>query len=968
LHAGFLVPGRATSRVADFTRPNLRGESPRYQNEVPMAADDSLPSSPFDSVEFGDLFREIIDSALDAVITTDGAGLIVDWNSQAEVIFGWKLAEVAGKHIADAVIPRRHRRRFARAIRNFQANLRGKVFARRTEQTAVHRDGREFPVELSITPIHYGDAVMLTAFVRDISQRKRYEARLERQALEARLLHQATTVAAEAASFNEALEQCVNIICELTNWPVGHVFVPDPSGEVLVSPGIWYFDHPEDHVALREISERVRLRRGEGFAGRIWETGDPSWIANIRSDPTFVRARECSQLSVKGVFGFPVRVRSEIVAVLEFFTRGEVAPDAQLLLLIRNISDQLGRVFERKKAEQERAQLAAIVDSSYDAIIGLNLEGIITTWNAGAAWVYGYSAEEAIGQPVSLITPDRGSDEDSELIDALQEGRRLEQFAVVRQRKDGELIDVSITSSPLRDSFGRLVGSSSIERDVSAQKRHETMLREAKDAAEAANRAKSEFLANISHELRTPMNAILGMTDLALEEDLAPMVRDYLETGHDSARTLLYLLNDVLDFSRMEAGRFELNPAPFDLRQILDETIRIVSLRAHEKGLELAYDLPANVPTALFGDGGRLRQVIMNLVGNAVKFTEQGEVLVAVHCVDRRDGQVCLQFEVSDTGIGISAADQEQIFAPFTQVDASTTRRHTGSGLGLTICREIVDLMQGRLWVDSEPDRGSCFSFLVWFDLSDQPVDAAGNGGAPDLAGLPVLVVDDSRTNLRIVGEYLKNWSMQPKLVDDPQSALAELRAASSDGRPYPLCIVDALMPELDGFSLIELVRADPKLAGATVLMLASADRQVFDERCRELEIADYLEKPVSQSRLLDAMLTALDVSPPVGEAASPALRASHPLRVLIAEDTPANQKVVRSILEKRGHRTELANNGREAIDLIESKKYDVVLMDVQMPVDGRLPRPPGRSARWRPSAQPPAAATRPGGDCPSSP
>ena len=412
-------------------------------------------------------------------------------------------------------------------------------------------------------------------------------------------------------------------------------------------------------------------------------------------------------------------------------------------------------------------------------------------------------------------------------------------------------------------------------------------------------------------------------------------MRDYLTTAYESAQTLLYLLNDLLDFSRMSAGHLELENEPFRLRETLDTAMKSLSLRASEKGLELACQINTHVPNFLRGDAMRLRQIIVNLAGNAIKFTDQGEVVVDVRALSRRDSEAFLRFSVRDTGIGISKEDQQKIFSPFTQVDASTTRNETGSGLGLAIVRELVGKMGGTICLESEPGRGSHFYFTVPFEVLP---DARLTQGTTELVELPVLVVDDNRTNQVILEETLSNWSMRPTVVGSAKAALEVLRNAEEAGRSYPVLIVDALMPEMDGFMLVEELSEKRRDSGEpmTVLMLSSADRQTFKNRCEKLHVSAYLEKPISQSELLDTLMTVLK-GPLLDRDSFERMQPTpQTMSILVAEDTPANQKVIRAILEKRGHEVQIANNGREAVDCIKQRPFDVILMDVQMPtMDG---------------------------------
>ena len=557
-------------------------------------------------------------------------------------------------------------------------------------------------------------------------------------------------------------------------------------------------------------------------------------------------------------------------------------------------------------------------------------------------------------------------------------GRRIE-FPALRADGTEFPVELSITRVPSVEPplFTGFV------RDVSDRQRIEQVQREAKDAAETANRVKSEFLANVSHELRTPMNAVLGMLHLTLREKLTPAMRDNLRTAQDSAESLMALLNDILDFSRIEEGKFELEFSPFSLRETLAAAMKTLSMRADEKGLELACHVEVNVPDMFWGDGRRLRQVVLNLAGNAVKFTEQGEVVTKVSVESRwvaepeddepddsdpslnRNPEACaaadassdmdraendppvserhtrprhdilLHITVSDTGIGIEHEQQSRIFAPFTQVDAMSTRAFAGTGLGLTICRELLELMGGQIWVESELGRGCRFHALAQFQVeaSEPIVDSFRHALLVDLVDMPVLVVEDHPTSRLIAEEMLRGWEMQPTSVGDGQSALSVLRDAARQGRDFPLVILDMSLPDMDGIALLEQIRQDDRLDTAVILLLPATQRQTFAERLRSLEIAAYLEKPVTQSDLLDAILLALH-EPLFGES-TVELVAGLPrvLRVLVAEDILANQKVTRAILTQRGHIVEIVPNGRAALDRVQQAPFDVVLMDVQMPI-----------------------------------
>jgi PAS domain S-box-containing protein len=844
--------------------------------------------------------RGILETAQDAFVALDSEGRVLDWSGRAEALFGWPRAEALGRPLVETLFPPVAAAELSNSLTRFLAAGEGGQFRRRFEITARHRDGREFPAEMTVAPQCRGLGWVFNAFIHDISERKQAEREQARLTEQLRLLLECSGEGIYGVDTQGR--------CTFVN-PAGAALVGWAPEDLLGRPmhEATHHSHPDGSpypAAECPISCAIRAGRSSRDVEEVF------W----RRDGTPFTGR-CSS--------HPLRDGDAIRGAVVLFT--DITESKRVAEELRESNEQFRGAFE-------------------DAPIGLALvapDGRFLKVNRSLCEIVGYAEDELLARDFQSIT--HLDDLEADLAQVRQVlGGALRTYQMEKRyfHKEGHVVWVLLCVSLVRDRAGRPLYFISQIQDVSQRKRGEEELRQAKEAAEAASRAKSEFLANMSHEIRTPMNAILGMAELVLASELAPAQRENLGVLKSAADSLLTLIDDILDFSKIEAGRLDLEPLAFALRDSLADALRPLAPRAHKKGLELACRVAPDVPDVLVGDWGRLRQVLVNLVGNAVKFTERGEVAVDVCCAGST-AEARLHVAVRDTGIGIPAAKLGTIFAPFEQADGSTTRKYGGTGLGLAICARLVAMMDGQIWVESAPGQGSTFHFTA-------RLGRAGRGSAPGavrapaaLAGLPALVVDDSATTRAVLAELLDGWGLRTTTADGAAAALAELQAAAAVGEPFRVVLLDARMPDVGGLELAERVRACPELAGAALLLLSCADRPEDAARCRRLGLAARLTKPVKVTDLLEALLAAVTpAAEPGPEAALPAAPSGgaglRPLRVLLAEDNPFNQRVGVLTLEAAGHTVRVAANGREAVAAWQQEAFDVVLMDVQMPeMDG---------------------------------
>lgn len=821
----------------------------------------------------------LFESAEEAIVVTDNQGKVVRVNHQFTKLFGYKAHEALEQNIDDLVVPKEF---LQQATTTTRKAARGKktVF----ETLRKHKNGRLIDVSLQASPIIVnGSQVAVYAIYRDITQRKQTERELRAEKARLDRLFES---AQEALVMADNQGQVIRINKEFSKvFGYSKKEVKGKNVDDLVAPV---------HYRNKAVSITKQVAKGKSAA---LET------LRQRKDGTPIHV---------SVLASPIRVDGKQVALYGIY---------------RDIT-------ERKKAEKtiqkEAAKFSTMISGMEEGVLFADNQNSILEVNDYLLNFFKKKKKDILGK--NLWNLPFGSIK-REIEDHIKKFIKSPPCPPQVIQKKLHNLETIIRLQPvyLQGNYdGVILNLIDVTELVNARKE-----------AQTANQAKSEFLANMSHEIRTPMNGILGMTDLVLDTPLSPEQREYLSSIKSSAESLMSIINGILDFSRVEAKKIELESINFRLRDMIGDAISSLALQAHKKGLELACHIPPHIPDAVKGDPGRLRQILLNLVSNGIKFTNKGEVVVSVEQKSKTPKKICLHFQVKDTGIGIPKEKQKSIFAAFTQADGSMSRKFGGSGLGLSISYQIVKLMGGDLWVESQYRKGSAFHFTVWLSLRDKPYKIPSPAELKDLKGLPVLVVDDNATNRQILQEMLSNLNMKPLVEKSAEGAFRVLSKSQKEGNPIPLLLLDANMPGMDGFTLAEKIKKNPQFKNTTLMMLTSRGVRGDASRCRELGISAYLVKPIKQSELLDGVMLALDSTPP--EKDQPSLITQHSIRetrqcfrIILGEDNIINQKVASRILEKMGHQVEVASDGRQVLSLWEENHFDLILMDIQMPkMDG---------------------------------